>query len=285
LKKLKELHNAALLETELRIRLVAIVVKLVEPVLLRYRSTLFLTHNAGFFSCVSVALSRVIDQPPMHINSRLGLCLYKKNLFSDPWPKYFVVKNLGKMPSRSYFGNENCVDVKSWWSAKYEKLPFENLRPYLDFYFMPSEAVRARKNAFIDSYRIQLLETIGVHIRGTDKSTEWERQPIEKFTQEIDKLLQRNQNFLIYLQTDEIDTQTHMLKRYPDRIILLKELRAVTGAHGAHFFKSADPEQNAIDYFASVLLLSECKYLITHTGNGAMWEVLYRGNSDGVVQS
>ena len=35
---------------------------------------------------------------------------------------------------------------------------------------------------------------------------------------------------------------------------------------------------------APEILLSKCKFIITHTGNCGIWTVLYRNNSDGVHQ-
>jgi len=37
-------------------------------------------------------------------------------------------------------------------------------------------------------------------------------------------------------------------------------------------------------FLAILSLVSKCKKVVTHTGNGALWEVLFRGSTEGLKQ-
>ena len=46
----------------------------------------------------------------------------------------------------------------------------------------------------------------------------------------------------------------------------------------------AERAEYGAKFFAAVFCLSKCKHLITHSGNGSFWAVLYRGNTENVYQ-
>ena len=48
--------------------------------------------------------------------------------------------------------------------------------------------------------------------------------------------------------------------------------------------KNGDPKDHQLWFDAALRIVSECGYLVNHTGNCALWANLYRGNTKNVFQ-
>jgi hypothetical protein len=246
--------------------------------------TYFLTHNAGFFSCASVALDAVVRKKPQKINSIFGLAWYKKILFMNNWNEFFQEADLNKISDLDQ-RKVSELNVSSFWNQRYDQILIKEFTPFINTYFQPSIKIQNIKSVLLNSYKIKPSETIGVHYRGTDKVTEWDLTPINKFGDEIDKLLSGDSKNTILFQSDDNEARKYISKRFADeKVVIIEEIFPGEGAIGAHLIDSRNQQEQVILYFAIVLILSECNFLITHTGNGALWECLFRTNTDNVIQ-
>ena len=67
----------------------------------------------------------------------------------------------------------------------------------------------------------------------------------------------------------------------------IKEIPTTTGKE--HLYKNGgtikdNKIHHAQQFLAAIQILSQCKFLINHTGNVARWIVKYRGSADNTIQ-
>jgi hypothetical protein len=281
--KIIKLRKRKVLLVEIKLAVAHKVTDLVKPWLGKSNKTYFLLHNAGLFSCASVAMQEIVKKEYTKISARFGMRLYKKFLFSNPWNFYFKKYSSWVSISESPLKLENWHPI-NWWAEDYSLLPFRSTDLIVKKYFNPSQRVLIKKKELVTKYMIDTSQTIGVHYRGTDKFQEIDLTPLKIYAKVLTELLGLNPTFKVLIQTDDFKAQKFFRDMFGERSIVIDELKTTVGKVGMHYMTSRNPKQSTINYFASVLILSECKYLVTHTGNGALWEVLYRGNSENVTQ-
>jgi hypothetical protein len=286
LKKFIKLTKQVYFFQDLKLRIALLISKAAEKFfeVCPSKKTYYLTHNAGLFSCASVALDAVIRTKPQKINSVFGLAWYKKILLVNNWNDFFQEADVSKILE---FEQRKLseLDVTSFWSQKYNSIEIKDFIPLIDKYFRPSYEIQNIKYALLNSYELNPSEIIGVHHRGTDKVTEWDLTPINKFGDEIEKLLSKEDKNTILVQSDDNEARRYLSTRFSnERVVIIEEILPGEGAIGGHLIDSYDQQSQAFLYFAIILILSECNFLITHTGNGALWECLYRKNTDNVIQ-
>jgi hypothetical protein len=139
-------------------------------------------------------------------------------------------------------------------------------------------------DGFVEKYGINLEETIGVHYRGTDKQTEIETPSLTEFISHTRQFMQEMANPKILLLTDEPAVVNGFEGAFPKAVITISELATPGGSLGAHILDSKEPEVQGQTFLAILSLVSKCKKVVTHTGNGALWEVLFRGSTDDLKQ-
>lgn len=87
------------------------------------------------------------------------------------------------------------------------------------------------------------------------------------------------------LQTDEIEFKDLFLSKFEnsffiDEIPMInKDISLVV-----HKILKTDKQKFAIYFLSSIICGSKCKYIITHTGNCGLWTILFRLNSNNILQ-
>jgi hypothetical protein len=251
------------------------------------RDTYFLTYNAGLLSCSTVTLSDITasGRTVRKIKSYFGMSLYKKWLLRNNWKSYFQAPiqthstQLASAESGSYPN-----DIHDWWGKDYEAISFKGVLENVDLYFRLSPKVVKWSDGFVEKYGIKLEETIGVHFRGTDKQTEIETPSLTEFISHTRQFIQEMANPKILLLTDEPAVAIGFEAAFPNSVITINELATPGGSFGAHTLDSIEPEVQGQIFLAILSLVSKCKKVVTHTGNGALWEVLFRGSAEGLKQ-
>lgn len=239
-------------------------------------STYYLVDNSGFFSIASKTCTDLmkIKTPIDKISLRFGALLQKKSFLEDPGPRFFNTRTndirLGKKP---YYSGGYPVD---WWSLNYKNLPLFEFFVLIKQKFSVSEEVYSIREKLINKYNIEFDKVIGVHIRGTDKEKEISLNPLSVFINEINKQVRKFPNHKILLQTDDIKVQDYLNMYFKEKILYFSEIEPSKSKIGAHNISRKDPILFTQTYLATVLILSESKILITHTGNGALWEFIIR---------
>jgi hypothetical protein len=251
------------------------------------RDTYFLTYNAGLLSCSTVTLSDITasGRTVKIIKSNFGMSLYKKWLLRNNWKSYFQTPVLTH-PSQltSAQGGSYSNDIHDWWGKDYATIPIKAVQETVGLYFRLSPKVVKLSDGFVEKYGINLEETIGVHYRGTDKQTEIDTPSLTEFISQTRQFMQEMANPKILLLTDEPDVIVGFEAAFPKAVITITELAAPGGSLGAHTLDSKEPEVQGQIFLAILSLVSKCKKVVTHTGNGALWEVLFRGSTQGLKQ-
>jgi hypothetical protein len=251
------------------------------------RDTYFLTYNAGLLSCSTVTLSDITasGRKVTKIKSNFGMSLYKKCLLRNNWKSFFQIpvlthpSQLASAQSGSYPN-----DIHDWWGKDYAAIPFKDVLEAVDLYFRLSPKVMKISDGFVEKYGINLEETIGVHYRGTDKQTEIETPSLTEFISQTRQFMQQMTNPKILLLTDEPAVTIGFEAAFPKAVITVTELATPGGSIGAHILDSKEPEVQGQIFLAILSLVSKCKKVVTHTGNGALWEVLFRESTEGLKQ-
>ena len=251
------------------------------------RETYFLTYNAGLLSCSTVTLSDITasGRTVRKIKSNFGMSLYKKWLLRNNWKSFFqipILTNSSQLASTESGSYPN--DIHDWWGKDYASIPFKTVQETVGLYFHLSPKVVKFSDGFVEKYGINLEETIGVHYRGTDKQTEIETPSLTEFISQTRQFMQEMANPKILLLTDEPDVIVGFEAAFPKAVITIYELAAPGGSIGAHILDSKEPEVQGQIFLAILSLVSKCKKVVTHTGNGALWEVLFRGSTEGLKQ-
>jgi hypothetical protein len=219
------------------------------------------------------------------IKSNFGMSLYKKWILRNNWESFFqapMQTNSSQLASAESESYPN--DIHDWWGKDYAAIPFKDVLEAVGLYFRLSPKVMKISDAFVEKYGINLEETIGVHYRGTDKQTEIETPSLTEFISQTRQFMQEMANPRILLLTDEPDVIVGFEAAFPNAVITINELAAPGGSIGAHTLDSKEPEVQGQIFLAILSLVSKCKKVVTHTGNGALWEVLFRGSTEGLKQ-
>lgn len=248
-------------------------------------STLVIKHEAGFFSCCSVALENIVNYINQYkalpaINSFGIFTMYKPDKSKDIWPDFFA-------PPPEVLEPLTLINFNHTHQFKlYSSLDFDNINQFFHRYFQPSERIRAITESLISKYSIDADNCIAVYYRGTDKSRE---TAIDSFESFYTKLLHtiKDDTTQILIQTDTAQFIEYLRTKpiYP-RCIVVNELRPSFTSRGIHNERSAMENYNDISHLLAVIqIIARCQHLICSSGNVSLFIMFCRGNSLNVWQN
>lgn len=252
--------------------------------------SLTIKHNAGFFSCCSVKLTKIVEyinknkKIPYSVDSTKQFKLYKKNEEDDVTYDYFEYYN--KMDIE--IDPKIRIDYRhSHQFKKYNSLDFDNTVPLVKKYFTPSNKIKNTIQYLEDKYQINTKNCIGVYFRGTDKKIETQIAPYEDYYQKLKEITSKDKGLEILLQTDTAPFLDFIKATdLKDNIIVIQENIPSYKEKGCHFERTN--EQNYDDMFflfSTFLTISQCKYIVCSSGNCSIWIILFRGHANNVYQT
>ena len=110
--------------------------------------------------------------------------------------------------------------------------------------------------------------------------------PLE-YLKVVKNILKDNPNFKVLLQTDQTQVIQYFYDQLGDILITFEETPSTT-SNRVIWSLMEQSDKDSVDWSqwfdAALRCISECKYLVNHTGNVAFFANLYRGNIDGVQQ-
>ncbi|MEJ0001575.1 MAG: hypothetical protein WDN09_00065 [bacterium] len=246
---------------------------------------LHITHNSGFFSCVSKKLEAIAwffdtyKRLPDAVDGRTQFALYKAHPVDDLIPLYFRERGtaIEYMHPIRFHTDKQFID--------YQDLNFADLAPFVQKYFSPSDHVSDIAASLERTYAVRHDETCAVLYRGNDKSIETRIAPYEAFIARAKEIRTRQPNISFLVQTDEREFLEAFQKEFPSSISF-QEIPRISKSNSTVHDELPVPERAEFgaNFFAAVLVLAKCRYLITHSGNGGLWCVFYRGSMHGVDQ-
>jgi hypothetical protein len=248
-----------------------------------FRGTYFVCHQAGFFSTISGVAQDLILQSGRHlrVSSTFGLHLYKRYFWTDNWSKFFeTTSNAHSNPESTQSSGANFSEL---WNSSYAELDISQLSEVSQRWFKPSREVWRRRSQILRDYGIKPSGSLGIHFRATDKVSELPTPSLSQVQMVVDAVLLDSPNLRLVVLTDDSAFASAFGQLYPETVFLT-DLPYSSMEIGAHFLDGKNREEQGLIFFASVLLISQCEKVITHTGNGGLWEVIFRGSSKGVSQ-
>lgn len=253
---------------------------------------LTITHTeAGFFSCSTVALLDIINYFNTHkrlpdvVDRSAQYMHYKSYPEQDLIPYYFDENDIEIQFYKEIPIPYDCMSIQF---EDYRKLPFSYLRPFVEKYFNESFEVFAITCELRSKYKINTdyaNDTCAVFFRGNDKQRETTIAPYEAFINKAKEIKAANPDIRFLVQPDETEFLEAFLEEFPDSIYF-EETPHMRKKDSCIFYElpQAERAEYGAKFFAAVLALSQCKHLITHSGNSSLWSVLYRNNAENVYQ-
>jgi hypothetical protein len=258
------------------------------------KKRLVITHNAGFFSCCTIALQDIV------IMSR---ALGKLPDEVDRHNQYGWYKN---EPMQSLIGHffaesDKDIDCKEWFelTSEQKELQYTDYRnlnmgkciEFRDKYFAPSEYILEKVAFLEEKYSIDYDNTIGVLYRGNDKNRECHIASYNDFIQrahDVNDSLMKMKGLIdkkYIVAPDETEFLNAFKYAHPSAICM-DETTHMPKKDSAVFLEMPYSEraEQAANFFATLIILSKCRKLISHSGNISMWAVIYRGHTEGLSQ-
>ena len=174
--------------------------------------------------------------------------------------------------------------------SPYSGLHFSVVQPFLEKYYSPSQPILDLQASLIPKYGIDVTTTCAIYYRGTDKHQETTLGSFDLYAAKMSELIRANPNIQIVLQSDCYSFLEYMFEyadahRIQNNIMVFEENVTTASNQGVHFLRRGDRAYQDIRHlFASLLIMSQCKYIICSSSNVSMWMMYYRGNATNVHQ-
>ena len=242
--------------------------------------------NSGFYSNQSqVFLSLLILLSHGIIPETICYALGFRRLKKDP--NRDVYHDFYRMDPNVEVQLLKTVTLPDENRKQFDLYDFEYYNPIVKRFFTPSDVVLERKNMLMDKYKIDPDKTISVLYRGTDKSTELVLAHPQDYLIVTQRLLEKNPDFKVLLQTDQTQVIQMFVEALGDKVVFFEETPSTTSNSVIWNLmekNGADSIEWSQWFDAALRCVSDCRYMINHTGNVAFFANLYRGSLDGVYQ-
>ncbi len=245
-------------------------------------------HNAGFFSCSSIALVDIMiwanqnKRLPDVVDRTTQYAHYKVRAMDNLIPMFFKEQDI-----KIDCTNEHHI-TRSGREPQYDdyrNICFEEVAPFIQKFFSVSDYVYEVFNLFTKNYTLDYSNLCAVFYRGNDKNRECKIAPYSDFINKAREVKEANPNIRFLVQPDETEFLEAFLAEFPDSIYF-KETPHMPKKDSAIFYEMPyeDRAEFAANFLAAVICLSECKHMIIHSGNCAQWSIFYRGHMENVHQ-
>lgn len=239
--------------------------------------------GAGLFSNATTLLWDLIEcrksELDVHaISAGIGLEFYKNQIGDDPIAELFEPSTTSLLslpiPEKP---DHHCI---------YSELDFAQLRPYVKAFFSPSRAVKNLISEIVNEYLMAPGSYSCLCYRGTDKYTELRLESPQKFSLACNALMLQN-NFNsspLLIQTDDMSAYEQICASLNIEHFRITQMPMTREKMAIHLHNMRNRKEFSKLLLAVNLLISKSKILVTHTGNMALWQFLYRGNSVNTIQ-
>jgi len=267
-----------------------------------YENKLECLWNSGFYSNVHQTFSAILTLlshgiVPEKISFEHGFKTYKLNPTQDIYSFFYKLNFDQELP---VWKNLHRVSSNETSNNIIKTLPFFEYTQIINRYFSPSDKIISIIDHLINKYSIDLEKTISIFYRGTDKFTEISIASPQDYAQVAKNILDKNPDFKILIQTDQKQVLDYFLNEFGDRAFYFEEIPTTTKI-GEDAKKMEFVSNRWLNYFneesvfidpiflsqnldAAIRIISQTKYSILHTGNGSLFSILYRGNSNNIFQ-
>jgi len=242
--------------------------------------------NCGFYSNQTQAfLSTLIllshGIVPDKISYAMGFKRFKADPERDIFPDFYKINP--SVPVQLL----KTVTLPDENKKQFDLYDFEYYNPVVQRFFGPSDVVSERKNQLLNKYRINPSETISVLYRGTDKYTEVRLGSPQAYLQAVQQVLQQTNAKRVLVQTDQTQVLNFFKQELGDMVVHFEETPTTSGKEAMNTVmeNEGNDTMDWMQWFdAALRVVSECAFVVNHTGNCGLWMNLYRGNTTNVFQ-
>lgn len=253
------------------------------------KEILYTIHNAGFFSNCTIRLQDILNyfnknkRLPDEVDSSVQW-LHYKSYPGDRLDTFYFTEQPNEIPY-NLIDTPYITDCMAFQYQNYLGIKYDQLAPFIQKYFTPSEYVLNKLSAYEQNYGLQYQNLCSVFYRGNDKNREMKVSSYDHFINKAKEIKVQHPSIRFLVQPDETEFLMAFLKEFPDSIYF-KETPTLDKKDSAVFFEMepAKRKEYGADFMAAVLAISKCHTVITHSGNCGLWTALYRGNATNLHQ-
>lgn len=122
--------------------------------------------------------------------------------------------------------------------------------------------------------------------RGNDKITETSLSSYNDYLIFTQQILEKNANVKFLIQSDETEFINFMKQQFPENHIIFND--EIRHMNKQSLSVDLTMKNNILEfsknYLAITIIMSKCQYIICGSGNCSIWIMLYRNNSNNIVQ-
>lgn len=246
--------------------------------------------NTGFFSNCSHSLWSIVELANVgHVVDELNFKGAFRN-FKDDNKQHNIYSDLFHTNESSVKNLKEYIRHHSRFRCPdhhgvYKIFPYDELNHFVQAYFLPAKSVRQLCDAIASRYAIDFSNTIAVCYRGTDKATEVGLADPCDYVERVRMI--HHEGLRVMIQTDQEQVKQYFLAKIPDSFSI-DEMPTTAGQQVLHQLHAKELGLGRIEFgqylLAVTYLMSQCRYIVNHTGNMAAWICLLRGDAQGVDQ-
>jgi hypothetical protein len=248
-----------------------------------------ITHNAGFFSCCSVKLTKIVDfinlnkKLPDSVDSSEQFKWYNNNRSRDITFDYFENYNM-------VTGIDTIHPIDYHWEHQfknYSDLDYQCIVPLIKKYFSPSVEINEIIDNIETKYNLDYENICVLFYRGNDKNRETKKCSYDEYLNYINQLLEKNNKLVFLVQSDETEFIEFITNKFPNNSFYFNdEIRHMKKCNDTVDRKMRSQNYEfSKKYLAITIIMSKCKYIICGSGNCDIWIMFYRGNNNNVIQN
>jgi len=250
----------------------------------------------GFFSCCNIRLHSLVYFWNEH--RTVPYSIDDTNLFKMYKPSghetHDIADHFFKTCEEVQIDSSGTVRIVEGPSedqfSPYSWLCYNDTQQFIQRYFSPSQPILDLQASLVAKYEINVSNTCAMYYRGTDKYQETTLGSFDEYAAKMSELIRTNPDLQIILQSDCYSFLEYMFN-YADthnlqnNIMTFEENVTTTSDQGVHFLRRGDRAYQDIRHlFASLLIMSQCKYIICSSSNVSLWMMYYRGHAKNVYQ-
>ncbi|MCS3802236.1 hypothetical protein [Niastella sp. OAS944] len=168
----------------------------------------------------------------------------------------YIQSQMGSHLTQEFDFRDQCnVIIEACQIFNDRREPKITLKDLIDYLPKPSTSVLATVADFSKKH-FEGKRVVGVHIRRTDNINSIQMSPDHLFISKIEKLIQAG--YKIFLATDNQQTQSEYLNRFPGNIITYEKEGSLTVRWPKQQFNFEETREDLVD----LLLLSRCEYVV-----------------------
>ena len=228
--------------------------------------------HRGFFSHCSLRLFSILQY--YHLNNKK---LPGSIIDSFEYNEYFQDNEMNiEIPTNK--------DYLFTWLYQFEpyKDVIYSLTPFLEKYFSISKDIEDIIQKIEQEYNLDYENLCVLFYRGNNKHSDTDicdyRHFLDKTKEEI-----RNPDIRFLIQSDEYGFIIEALTKFPNQSFYFKNYIKYLDPIDKSTFVKNDVQYSKY-FLAITIIMSRCKYIVCTSSNTSMWIMLFRGNTQNIIQ-